>query len=142
MTERDFEAIIFLLIFGYLIWRFILSPILSFFKKPPKPHEIETKTDEEMKHIINIKLFNVSTINQEYKVIAMIESHDKKKEQAKRKLQLEALKVGGNAVINVTTSIDNNVTGSVGSVAGMPRVTTGSTSTETTYHYDGTAILI
>ncbi len=93
-----------------------------------------------MNAIRQIQLFNVPNIDKKHSVLGMIEAQDTDKTQAKEKLQLQALELEGNAVINVISNIDNNVKGSVGSVAGMPRIVEGRTSTTTTYHYEGTAI--
>lgn len=108
--------------------------------KRKKKDPMKSLSPEEIRKIKKVQLFNIPNINQQYEAYGMIESKDTDKEQAKLKLQAEALKLGANAVINVTTNIDNNVTGSVGSVATMPRMVSGKTSTVTTYHYEGTAV--
>ncbi len=123
----------------------ILIVLGTFFYFHPIPKKKKTtpfnnKTKEEMQKIQSIQLFNISDIEQPYKALGMIEAHDTDKSQAKEKLQLQALKLGADAVINVSTNIDNNVTGHIGSVATMPRVVSGNTSTVTTYHYEGTAV--
>ena len=88
--------------------------------------------------IKNIKLFNISDIGYKYKAFSMIESMDGGREIAKMKLK--ALKLGADAVINVTTNIDNKSTTTIGSVPGMPRLVSGKTTHDTTYYYEGTAI--
>jgi uncharacterized protein YbjQ (UPF0145 family) len=89
-----------------------------------------------------IELFSIPDIGSEYDVLVMVESRDRDKWKARVKLQHRALELGANAVLNVRTYVDNNVSGSVGSVVGMPRVYQGKSSTVTTYHYEGTAIRI
>lgn len=135
------DNILVLLLVVFLFYAVIVRPLKWLFKDMfPKLEGLAIKTAEEMEQIRKIKLFNISDIKEEYKVLSMIESYDTHKEQAKEKLQLQALELGANAVINVTTNIDNNVKGNMGSVASMPRVVSGSTSTITTYHYEGTAV--
>ena len=101
---------------------------------------IDSISPEELSQLKKIQLFNVSDINKKYTALGMIEAYDTDKIKAKEKLQLKAHTLGADAVINVVTNIDHNVTGSVGSVAGMPKMVSGKTSTNTTYHYEGTAI--
>ena len=116
-------------------------PIHKNFSKSKKANDkVNKQIEREIDDIVKVQLFNIANINQDYEVLGMVEAKDVNKEQAKRKLQLQVLELGGDAVINVMTNIDNNVTGSVGSVAGMPRMVSGSTSTVTTYHYEGTAV--
>ncbi len=115
--------------------------LYSFYKKIfPKLEGLALKTTEEIEIIKEIQLFNIANINKEYEAFGMIESYDIDKEFAKVKLQLKAFELGASAVINVTTNIDNNITGTIGSVRTMPKLTTGKTRTETTYHYIGTAV--
>jgi uncharacterized protein YbjQ (UPF0145 family) len=107
-------------------------------KKIKEP--IDSISPEELSLLKNIQLFNVLNIDKKYTALGMIEAYDTDKIKAKEKLQLQAHTLGADAVINVVTNIDNNVTGSVGSLAGMPRMVSGKTSTTTTYHYEGTAV--
>ncbi len=141
MDDKTFTAIVVLLFVGMLIWKYVLKPLSTLYRTMfPKLEGLALKTAEEMDQVRNIQLFNISDINQEYNVLGMIEAQDIDKVKAKEKLQLQALELGANAVINVISNIDNNVIGSVGSVATMPRMVSGKTSTITTYHYEGTAV--
>ena len=125
----------------FVFYAVIVRPAVWLYKKMfPKLEGLSLKTEEEMNTIRKVQLFNIADIDKKYSVLGMIEAFDTDKTQAKEKLQLQALELGANAVINVTTNIDNNIKGSVGSVAGMPRMVEGKTSTVTTYHYEGTAI--
>lgn len=129
------------LIVIFLFYALIVRPEVWLYKKMfPKLEGLALKTEDEMNAIRQIQLFNVPNIDKKHSVLGMVEVQDTDKTQAKEKLQLQALELGGNAVINVISNIDNNVKGSVGSVAGMPRMVEGKTSTVTTYHYEGTAI--
>ena len=131
----------FFLLVAILAWALIFKPLRHFFRVMfPKLEGMVDRTAEELEQIKSIQLFNISDIGKTYAVLGMIEAHDIDKTKAKEKLQEEAYALGANAVINVSTNIDNNVTGSVGSVATMPRLVDGKTSTTTTYHYEGTAI--
>jgi uncharacterized protein YbjQ (UPF0145 family) len=129
------------LIVIFVFYAVIVRPAVWLYKQMfPKIEGLALKTEEEMNTIRKVQLFNIANIDKKYSVLGMIESFDIDKTQAKEKLQLQALALGGNAVINVISNIDNNVKGSVGSVAGMPRMVEGRTSTVTTYHYEGTAV--
>jgi len=136
-TDQFFTFLIVIFVF----YAVIVRPVVWLYKQMfPKIDGLALKTEEEMNTIRKIQLFNIPNIGREYSVLGMIEASDTDKTQAKEKLQLQALELGANAVINVIFNIDNNVKGSVGSVAGMPRMVEGKTSTLTTYHYEGTAI--
>ena len=93
-----------------------------------------------MSKIKKVQLLNVSTLGHEFEIYGMIECEDTDKEIAKIKLQAEAYLLGATAVINVSIAVDNSTTTTIGSVATMPRMIEGRTSTITTYHYSGTAI--
>ena len=135
------DEFFFFLLVAILAWAFILKPLRHFFRVMfPKLEGIVDRTAEELEQIKTIQLFNISDIGKAYDVLGMIEAHATDKTKAKEKLQEEAYALGANAVINVSTNIDNDVTGSIGSVATMPRLVDGKTSTTTTYHYEGTAI--
>jgi len=135
------DEFFFFLLVAILAWAFILKPLRYFFRVMfPKLEGIVDRTPEELNQIKTIQLFNISDIGRAYDVLGMIESQNPDKIKAKEKLQEEAYKLGADAVINVSTNIDNNITSRVGSVATMPRLVEGKTSTITTYHYEGTAI--
>jgi uncharacterized protein YbjQ (UPF0145 family) len=137
----DADSFIGLLLAIFLLYAVVVRPLVWLYKKMfPKIEGLALKTEEEMANIRKVKLFNIPNISEGYTALGMIEAFDTDKTQAKEKLQLQALELGGNAVINVISNIDNNVKGSVGSVAGMPRMVEGRTSTVTTYHYEGTAV--
>ena len=138
MTADQFFTFLIIIFVFYAV---IVRPSVWLYKKMfPKLEGLALKTEEEMTAIRDIQLFNIPNIDKKYSVLGMIEAFDTDKTQAKEKLQLQALELGGNAVINVMSNIDNNVKGSVGSVASMPRMVEGKTSTVTTYHYEGTAV--
>jgi len=135
------DQFFFFLLVAILAWAFILKPLRHFFRVMfPKLQGIVDRTPEELEQINSVQLFNISDIGKAYDVLGMIEAHAIDKTKAKEKLQEEAYALGANAVINVSTNIDNNVTGSVSSVTTMPRLVDSKTSTTTTYHYNGTAI--
>jgi len=138
MTADQF---FFFLLVAILAFAFIYKPLRYFFRTMfPKLEGIVDRTAEELEQIKSIQLFNISDIGKAYDVLGTIEAHAIDKTIAKEKLQEEAYALGANAVINVSTNIDNNLTGSIDSVATMPRMVEGKTSTVTTYHYEGTAI--
>jgi len=135
------DQFFFFLLVAILAFAFIYKPLRYFFRVMfPKLEDIVERTPEELAKINNVQLFNISDIGKVYEVLGMIEAQDTDKTKAKEKLQEEAYVLGANAVINVSTNIDNNVTGTVGSVVTMPRIVEGKTSTATTYHYEGTAV--
>ena len=137
VTSRIGSIVAFVLLFIVIIGTFLTyHPIY----KRKKKDTFKKYSSEELRKIKKVQLFNISNIGQEYEVCEMIESRDTNKEQAKLKLQIKAFEIGANGIINVTTNIDNNIIGSVGSVVGMPRMVSGTTSTVTTYYYEGTAI--
>ena len=138
MTADQFFTFLIVIFVFYAV---IVRPAVWLYKKIfPKLEGLSLKTEEEMDAIRKVQLFNIADIDKKHSVLGMIEAFDTDKTQAKEKLQLLALELGANAVINVVSNIDNNIKGSVGPVAGMPRMVEGKTSTVTTYHYEGTAI--
>jgi len=130
-----------LLIVILLVLTYGITPLQKLYRRFfPKLTGYDLKSPEEMAKIRAIQLFNISDIKREYQALGMIESYARDKDEAKLKLQERALKSGADAVINVTTNIDNDVSGNVSSIAGMPSMVSGKTSTTTTYHYEGTAV--
>ena len=104
-----------------------------------KRHTISPETQAKIK---KVKLFNISNINEKHEVLGMIESSDTNKDKARRNIQAKACILGANAVINITTHIDNNVSGYVSTESIRSKMVSGETTTVTTYHYEGTAIRI
>ena len=138
MTADQFFTFLIVIFVFYAV---IVRPAVWLYKKMfPKLEGLALKTKKEMDAIRKVQLFNIADIDIKHSVLGMIEASDIDKTKAKEKLQLQAFELGGNAVINVMSNIDNNVKGNVGSVAGMPRMVEGKTSTVTTYHYEGTAV--
>ena len=120
---------------------FALVVISTFLYNHPIHKKEKKLIDKDtLEKIKNIKLFNISDIGYEYKAFSMIESMDGDREIAKLKLKEKALRLGADAVINVTTNIDNKSTTTIGSVPGMPRLVSGKTTHDTIYCYEGTAV--
>jgi len=135
MEKNNFDPYSLMLIIVPII-TFLL--LFSFYQK--KRHYIYSLSRDELSKIKKVQLLNVSTLGHEFEIYGMIECEDTDKEIAKIKLQAEAYLLGATAVINVSIAVDNSTTTTIGSVATMPRMIEGRTSTITTYHYSGTAI--
>ena len=95
-----------LLIVILLVLTYGITPLQKLYRRFfPKLTGYDLKSPEEMAKIRAIQLFNISDIKREYQALGMIESY------ARDRVDV---------VINVTTNIDNDVS--------------GKTSTTTTYH--------
>ena len=140
VTSKTGSIIMYLVLFIVVVVTFfVYHPIRRREKIDMFNYAPQSKLVDE---IDRIELFSIPELGREYDVLGMVESRDRDQEKARVKLQHQALKLGANAVLNVRTYVDNNVSGRVDTVLGMPRMPYGRSSTVTTYHYEGTAIWI
>jgi len=87
-----------------------------------------------------IELYTIDNIGKKYEALGMVESSEVNKEDGRLALQVQAFRLGADAIVNIVSSVGSNTEGNIRADTILSPGGGGSIRTSAMYYYEGTAV--
>jgi len=135
---------------------FLMIPVLPFllvskfflYRHDKVPAKEAKKVFKNMRKMIEkdrdefekIELYTIDNIGKKYEALGMVESSEVNKEYGRLALQVQAFRLGADAIVNIVSSVGSNTEGNIRADTILSPGGGGNIRTSTMYYYEGTAV--